>query len=406
MNCTDIATIIDEHRDARLAPAERGAVDAHLLGCADCSAAWHAHAELLALTVPAAAPGMLDRVLAGVAERARPRPRMHRFAVVGVALVAGAALAAITVSRLPRRVAERAHRPPVATQAAPTGASSASAGSATAVPAPRSDGNPRVDTSAIALTIVPVVRTPPVYPPDALKRGVEGSVNLKFDVTATGVVENARVVDSTDAAFDAAALGALMHWRYLPRIADGKRVASKDVQTIIRFQLDKPGNAPPLVPRPAPTHDAYLTADPQTFMAAMEVALDRTGADDFRGAELELDELRARYQLSDFQEGNVWDVYAYLYLVQGNYDRAIEAYETGIAAYARSGVPSQPSSLALASLYFARHQYEEALRTLLKLKESIARTPILARQPNPIVDGFVERLRALGVTEESLLPAR
>jgi TonB family protein len=405
MNCTDIATIIDEHRDARLAHAERGAVDAHLLGCADCSAAWHAHAELLALTVPAAAPALLDRVLVAVTARARPRRRASHVALIGVALVAGAALAAITVTRLPQRQAERAHRPPAAAQAAPTGSPAASAISATASPAPRSDGKPQVDTSAIALDIVAVVRTPPVYPPDALKRGVEGSVTLKFDVTARGVVENASVMASTDDVFDEAALNALTQWRYFPRIADGKRVASRDVQTIIRFQLEKPGNAPPLVPTPAPTEDAYLTADPQTFTAALIVALDRTGADDFRGAELELDELRARYTLSGFQEGTVWDVYAYLYLAQGNYDRAIEAYGSGIAAYARSGVPSQ-SALALARLYFARHQYEEALRTLLKYKELVANTPILAGRPNPIVDGFIERLRALGVTEESLLPRR
>ena len=51
MSCNDIASVLDTHRTARLAPADRAKIDAHLTVCADCSAAWHAHSELLALQV-------------------------------------------------------------------------------------------------------------------------------------------------------------------------------------------------------------------------------------------------------------------------------------------------------------------------------------------------------------------
>ena len=406
MNCADVNAILDEHSDAGLTTAERRAVDAHLLECHNCAAAWHAHGELLGLTVPAAAPALLDRVLVTIDARPRTQHTPRRVVMLTSVLIVGAALAAITISQHPGRLLEQSAVPAAPAPSASALSSPAGVATGAAAPVSRDAGNRPIDTTAIALMIGHLVRTPPLYPPDALKRGVEGSVTLTFDVTATGIVENASVTDSTDAVFDAAALAALTQWRYLPQLAEGKRVASKNVQTVLRFQLDKPGNPPPLIPRPASTDNPYLKADEQTFTAAMEATLDRTAADNFRGAELELDELRARYVLSGFQEGDVWDVYAYLYLVQGNYDRAIDAYETGIAAYTRGGIPSQTTSLALANLYFARHQYAEALRTLLRHKQNVASTPVLAGQPNPIVDGFIDRLRALGVTEETLPPGR
>ncbi len=402
MNCTDVSAILDEHRDARLTATERGAIDTHLSCCADCGAAWLAHSELLAITVPAAAPALADRVLIAIDARARTQRTSRRMVMLLPVLFGGAALAAITIGQLPGRLSDQSATSTPPAPAASALVSPADVPTGAAAPASRDAGTRPIDTTVIALTIVPVIRVPPDYPRDALTRGLEGSVTLKFDVTGTGVVENASVIDSTDAVFDAAAIRALTQWRYLPRVAEGKRAASKNVETVIRFQLDKPGNTPPLIPRPASTDNPYLMADSQTFETAMKVALDRTAADDFRGAELELDELRARYELSAFQEGEVWDVYAYLYLVRGNYDRAIDAYETGVAAYARAGVPSQTTSMALANLYFARHQYAEALRTLLRHKERVARTPILAARPNPTVDGFIDRLRALGVTEETL----
>jgi len=406
MNCTDVTTIMDEHHDAMLTVAERTAVDIHLLGCADCAAAWLAHTELSAITMPTMSPALLDSVLGAVRLRTRPTHSARRGVIVSTALLAGAVFATVGVMQLQNPTLDDPATASAPALSVPTAGSAPAAVTDNRTSAARGAGSLPVDTAAIALTIVPVVRIPPDYPPDALKRGLEGSVTLRFDVTATGVVENAIVINSTDTVFDAAALAALTEWRYLPRLAAGKRVASKNVETMIRFQLDKPGSPPPLVPRPVSTTDTYLKADEQTFAATMKATLDNTAADDFRGAELVLDELRARYELSGFQEANVWDVYAYLYLVQGNYDRAIDAYESGIAAYARAGIPWQTSAVALANLYFARHQYAEALRTLLKHKQNVARTQISAGQPNPIVEGFIDRLRALGVTEETLPAGR
>jgi tetratricopeptide (TPR) repeat protein len=97
--------------------------------------------------------------------------------------------------------------------------------------------------------------------------------------------------------------------------------------------------------------------------------------------------------------------YGYLYTVSGNYDRAIDAYESAVAE-ARAGYTSHTQWVSLANLYYARHQYDMALRTLLKYKQRA--TELRAQQPErrnfpvPEVENFIERLRALGVTEETL----
>ena len=404
MNCADIHTILDEHRDAQLNAAERRIVDAHLLGCEDCTAAWHANSEMRAIAVPTMAPAFLDSVLPTIDRHSLPTYAARRSMIIATALLAGAALAAIGVTQLRDSMRdERASTPAPATPM-PAVASGAPTATTTSGPAPAQHGagSLPVDVAAIELSVIPLVRVPPNYPMMAIERGLQGSVTLRYDVSASGVVENVRVLESTDAVFEEAASTALAQWKYLPRVAAGKRIATPNQETVIRFQLD---NTP--APRPTPTPSAEQLARAAKFAnssAAVEIAWKRVLADDFRGAELQLDEVRALYAPSGAQEGGIWDFYAYIYVLQGNYDRAIDAYETAFKAYAEDGTPALASSLALANLYFARHQYGESLRTLLRYKQSVVGTRFASGQPNPIVEGLIDRLRVLGVTEDTLPP--
>ena len=401
MNCTDVNAIMDEHRDARLTAAERSAVDAHLSCCGDCTAAWNAHTELLATTVPAMSPALLDSVLGAIRLRARPTYGARRGVIVATVLLAGAALAAIGVMQLHELTGDDSAPTSVPALSVPTTSSAPADTTGNPTSAARGAGSLPVDTAAIELSVIPLVRTPPDYPVTALERGLQGSVTLRFDVTATGVVENVGVVESTDAVFEDTAASALAQWTYLPRVAAGKRVATLNQQTVLRFQLD---NSPVPAPRrttPSPEEIAR-EADFRSLSAAMEVARERMTNDDLRGAELELDEARALYRPNGRQEGGIWDFYAYIYTLQENYDRAIDAYETGIAAYANAGARSEGGWLSLANLYYARHQYDLALRTLLKYKEGVKARP----GTTPQVDEFIARLAALGVTEATLPPRR
>jgi TonB family protein len=412
MNCKELAAILDQHRAARLTPAERCAVDEHVAGCADCAAAWHADIALRGLPIPAAPASLGQRVqteIAAIAVRPVLQPRRARSAwLIGGLAAAGAALAATTIVTLTRPTdeapADTAAVPPPAPVARDTETATTNPAAASRENAP---GVTSVELVEIGLAIAPITRHAPAYPMDALARKLQGHVQLKFDVTAAGKVENITVVESSDPIFEEPAISSLSKWRYLPKIVAGKRVASAGVHTVLRFAL-----APD---QPAPTAAAIQTKTDAAqqaqrtyaeFSAGLEVAADRLAADDMRGTELQLDEMYAIYD-NDGNRAAVWNFYGYLYTVNGNYDRAIDSYEAGIAAYTRAGQPTSGQWVPLANLYFARHQYDVALRTLLTYKDRIAE--LQAQNPErpryavaPEVDPLIERLRALGVTEEAL----
>jgi periplasmic protein TonB len=77
------------------------------------------------------------------------------------------------------------------------------------------------------------------YPPDALRKNVEGWVELEYVVASDGKVASITVVDSNPTGvFDAAAVRALSRVRYKPALQGGKPAA---VGTKIRiaFKLSK-----------------------------------------------------------------------------------------------------------------------------------------------------------------------
>ncbi len=403
MSCTDVASILDEHRTARLAPAERAAVDEHVAACADCAAAWHGHSELLALRVPAMPATLLARVTlaARVLPLTRPR-RTLRPLVIGTTLLAGAALASMTIVSLTRSPAPDTASSTNSKPSAPSDSFGAAAPAGVeGVDEPRNTpGGARtsVEPVSTSLQLVPFVCVSPAYPAEALAANkLEGRVVIELTVSAIGEVEDARVVESTDALFDAVSLDAVRQWKYLPRIVAGKRVATENVRTSVNYQTPK-------TPPTAATQQALapigpgLPLDSAKFQATMLATWERVIADDLRGAELALDEFRSTYALTPFITGEVWNAYAYVYTLQENYDRAIDAYESAIAAFERGG-SQQGRWVELANLYFARNQYDQALRTLLRPQRGI---DAASRRWSPEAEVLLDKLRALGVTEETL----
>ena len=400
MSCNDIASVLDTHRAARLTPAERAKIDAHLATCTDCAAAWHAQNELLALRVPPVPSTLLERaLLASRLPQSAPARRARMPLIVGGALLAGAAAAAVTMSVLRDESAPTVSSPAVEQVAAPATPDATVDESAPpsdeARAAPQGDGVTSVELVETALSIAPVVRRPPDYPLDALKQRLSGHVQLVFDVTAAGVVENVGVVESSDPQFEDPAIRALSAWRYLPRIAAGKRVAATGIHTIIRFELGSEKQPQPdeqlLASKREAAEREYLA-----FSSNLEVALDRLAADDLRGAELQLDEMQAIYGAG---YPDLWGFYGYLFTVQGNYDRAIDAYERALAGFVARGQPRSGPWAPLATLYFARHQYDLALNTLVR-QRAVANSALINSEGE--VKALVAKLRALGLTHESL----
>ena len=81
---------------------------------------------------------------------------------------------------------------------------------------------------------------PPPYPDAAKRRGVEGSVLVRLEVSREGTVVRAEVAESSGSALlDEAALSALRRWRF--RAPGGGRLASSfAVMVPVRFALREP----------------------------------------------------------------------------------------------------------------------------------------------------------------------
>jgi len=88
--------------------------------------------------------------------------------------------------------------------------------------------------------VIPLVRVNPDYPQSALRRELEGWVQVQFTITAAGTVKDAIVVDAEpNDVFDDAALKAIVRWRYNPKVENGAAVERVGVQTRIVFQLEQ-----------------------------------------------------------------------------------------------------------------------------------------------------------------------
>jgi TonB family protein len=67
----------------------------------------------------------------------------------------------------------------------------------------------------------PVVKVMPTYPRAAWGAGIEGRVSVEFDVSAEGIVQNIKVIDSSNQVFINAAIDAMSRFRYTPKAAKG-----------------------------------------------------------------------------------------------------------------------------------------------------------------------------------------
>lgn len=97
----------------------------------------------------------------------------------------------------------------------------------------------------IVRELTPLVRIPAEYPINALSRGIEGFVEMRFTVTETGAVSDPEVLRSDPpGVFDRAAIRAVLKFKYQPQIVDGNPTAVVTYTRLV-FQMEKlPGEQP------------------------------------------------------------------------------------------------------------------------------------------------------------------
>ena len=79
---------------------------------------------------------------------------------------------------------------------------------------------------------------PPVYPPSAKRRGIEGWVKVRFVVNPRGEVQDVSIVDAKPpGVFDDSVTRCVFGWRFQPGTVDGTPVSAW-VETTVRFELE------------------------------------------------------------------------------------------------------------------------------------------------------------------------
>jgi TonB family protein len=86
---------------------------------------------------------------------------------------------------------------------------------------------------------LPLIKEAPRYPASAVAAGIEGHAIVEYSVNERGRPENARVIESSNPAFDEPSLASVEMYRYMPRIVGGTPVDVPGVRTKIRYELAK-----------------------------------------------------------------------------------------------------------------------------------------------------------------------
>lgn len=96
------------------------------------------------------------------------------------------------------------------------------------------------DVFGFAGQMVPIIRIAPQYPQAAVARGVEGYVDIMFDVTALGTTENIRIIAAVPSSvFNRSVIKAVKGWKYKPNVVDGVAVKTPNVRDRVRFNMEK-----------------------------------------------------------------------------------------------------------------------------------------------------------------------
>lgn len=78
----------------------------------------------------------------------------------------------------------------------------------------------------------------PEYPLSALRKSIQGHVQVAFTINEQGTIQQPKIIESVPrAVFDSTVLEALVHYRFVPQRLNGQPVAVHDVQQTFTFRL-------------------------------------------------------------------------------------------------------------------------------------------------------------------------
>ncbi len=124
----------------------------------------------------------------------------------------------------------------------PIGRAPTSKGEGFYIPVRRA-GPREVDTTLEGLSdpdspLISIVRVEPTYPANQQARGVEGWVDVRFDVMTNGLVANIEVTRSSHKAFEKAAIKAAQRFRFKAPVVDGVPQVATGIDYRFRFKMN------------------------------------------------------------------------------------------------------------------------------------------------------------------------
>ena len=87
--------------------------------------------------------------------------------------------------------------------------------------------------------LIAIVRVQPTYPAVMQARGLEGWVDVRFDVLTNGQTTNIIVTASSNTKFETSAIRAAERFRFKAPVVDGVPQVAQDVDYRFRFEMDK-----------------------------------------------------------------------------------------------------------------------------------------------------------------------
>lgn len=87
--------------------------------------------------------------------------------------------------------------------------------------------------------LISIVRVQPAYPAVAQARGLEGWVDVRFDVMTDGQVVNIDVISSSNRLFESAAIKAAQRFRFRAPVVNGIPEVATGIEYRFRFEMNE-----------------------------------------------------------------------------------------------------------------------------------------------------------------------
>ncbi|GJL95418.1 MAG: hypothetical protein DHS20C05_18230 [Hyphococcus sp.] len=163
---------------------------------------------------------------------------------------------------------------------------------------------------------------PPSFPEECIKgrtKSFNAYVDLVFDVTAKGKVENVQLLETDDECFVNSAITAISGWKYKESLVNGKRDISRGEKIRVKFRF--PGSP-----------EEIKILDVKTANRLQPI-LEKVISEDYVGALADLDKFLAeeRDSLKSYDLATVLEFRGGVKMQMGDFDGAIADFEDALA---------------------------------------------------------------------------